>query len=131
MSPMSRHQLRAARALVLLRQEALADLAGVGVATIRRFENGSDISRENLAALRAAIEAEGAVLVDAGIVEGRQVGLGVFLPPTADLPASTRVRLEALDMTPEQAAVDLPPERADKVGRRSRIPYRRQVKGTC
>ena len=99
-------------------------MAGIGVATVRRFENGRDIDRANLDALRAVLEAEGAILVDAGnVVKGRKVDVGVLLPPRSELPASTRARLAALDKTPEEASTDLAPDRAGKVGRRSRVAY--------
>ncbi len=120
---MSRHQLRAARALLLLRQELLADLADVGVASIRRFENGRDVDEQVVEALRIALEAEGAVLVHPGsAIGGRRVGFGVALRPDRDLPASTRERLAALDATPEQAE-GLSRSRVGRPGKRARIRY--------
>lgn len=124
MTSLSRHQLRAARALLLLRQELLADLADVGVASIRRFENGRDVDERVVEALRLALEAEGAVLVQPGTeLGGRRVGIGVVLRPDQELPASTRERLAALDATPEQAAESLPQRRTGRTGKRARIPY--------
>lgn len=129
MASMSRHQLRAARALLLLRQEVLAELAHVGVASIRRFENGIDITSDVVEALRVALEAEGVILLAPGTtVDGFGIGLGVALQPEAKLPVSTRTRLAAIDASPDQAALSLSFEKAGKVGRRTRSPYEPRTK---
>lgn len=122
MASMTRHQLRAARALLVLGQEVLAAKAGVGVATIRRFENGVDVAASTVDALRDALETEGAVLVPSGtVVAGREVGGGVLMRREAELPDHTRERLAALDLTPVEAAAKFSPGRVGR-GRRKRAP---------
>ncbi len=62
-------QLRAARALIRLDQSALATKAGISVETIKRLEkmNGPLLSAtgNTLAAIRAALEADGVMFIDA------------------------------------------------------------------
>lgn len=58
-------QCRAARALLDWSQQRLADRASVSVTTLRNFERGaSDLLRNKLAAIRAALLAEGIELLD-------------------------------------------------------------------
>ena len=95
---LTRDQLRAARVLLHLRQDQLAEIAMVGVATIRRFEGGQEIGPLHLDALRRAIEDAGAILISGGVSgglprEGRREGVGVVLRIEADLPEETRKRL--------------------------------------
>lgn len=79
---LSREQLRAARALLGLRADDLAASAGVGIATVRRFEAGTDISPLHLDALKRAIELAGVILIPEGAqVDGDVVGMGVALKP--------------------------------------------------
>ena len=122
MALMTRRQLRAARALLVLRQELLAEKARIGVATLRRYENGNAVGQEIVEALQGAIEKQGVVFVAAGdVVDGRVVGGGVFLKVDRELPSDTLERLAALDRTSEEAEELLPPDARGKVGRRSRV----------
>src|SRR4051794_1684163 len=58
--PMTPEQCRAARAWLNWPQDALAKAANVGVSTVRDFEAGRrDPTRNNLAALQAALEGGG------------------------------------------------------------------------
>jgi transcriptional regulator with XRE-family HTH domain len=80
---LTREQLRSARALLGLRADDLAEAANVGIATLRRFEAGNEISPLHLDALKRAIEVAGIILIPEGAhVDGRAVGLGVALKLT-------------------------------------------------
>ena len=97
---MTRHQVRAARILLRLSQDALADKANMGVATLRRYEGGQGISPLRLKALREAIEAAGAVLIaEAAGGPAAATGAGVVLLPPNRLPDETRERIEQSDAT--------------------------------
>ncbi|WP_425907166.1 helix-turn-helix domain-containing protein [Nitrobacter sp. TKz-YC02] len=62
---MTPEQCRAARAWLNWPQDALAKAASVGVSTVRDFEAGRrEPTRNNLAAMRAVLEAEGLSFVD-------------------------------------------------------------------
>jgi len=64
---MSPEQCRAARAWLELSQEELAKAASVGVSTVRDFEAGRRVPiANNLAAMKAALEADGIGFVDDG-----------------------------------------------------------------
>ena len=64
-------QCRAARALLNWSQLQLAGRASVSVTTVRNFERGaSGMMRNNLAALRAVLQAEGIELLDGDEGEG-------------------------------------------------------------
>ncbi|MDX7951447.1 helix-turn-helix transcriptional regulator [Lichenihabitans sp. Uapishka_5] len=92
---MNRDQLRAARILLHLRQEQLASEANMGVATLRRYEGGHEISALRLKALREAIERAGAVLISGEVGDiVAATGIGVALLPRDQLPEVTRKRLE-------------------------------------
>ena len=76
--PVSNDQVRAARALLKLSQDDLAIAAGVGVATIRRFEAGVEIGPLHVNAILGALENAGAVFIpDNASVDGKPVGAGV------------------------------------------------------
>lgn len=81
-NPITAAQSRAARALLNITQDDLADLSGVSKATIADFEReGRNPQRRTLKDLRAAFEARGVVfLADSG-------GVGVYLRADAT-PAS-------------------------------------------
>lgn len=71
-------QLRAARALLQIRGEDFAERAGIGVATLRRFERGAVIGQLHLNAIAHALEALGIVLIPEGAeIDGIKVGQGV------------------------------------------------------
>jgi DNA-binding transcriptional regulator YiaG len=62
---MTPEQCRAARAWLNLSQEELAKAATVGVSTVRDFEAGRrEPTRNNLAAMKAALEKGGVAFVD-------------------------------------------------------------------
>ena len=120
---MTHHQLRAARALLVLQQEVLAKLANVGITSLRRFENGNGVGQAIVDALEAAIEQEGAILVASGTtVDGVPSGGGVVLRLDADLPEGTLARIAALNLTSDEAAASLSPTRRSSTGRRARVP---------
>jgi DNA-binding transcriptional regulator YiaG len=63
---MTPEQCRAARAWLNWPQDALAKSANVGVSTVRDFEAGRrEPTRNNLAAMKAALEKGGIAFVDA------------------------------------------------------------------
>ncbi|WP_082441959.1 helix-turn-helix domain-containing protein [Sphingomonas sp. Leaf33] len=59
-------QCRAGRALLDWSAQALADKAGIGVATVRRFEAGSAIAAGSLAAISDAMMSAGVTFIAAG-----------------------------------------------------------------
>ena len=72
-------QCRAARALVDISQERLAELASVGVSTVRDFEAGRRQPRAgSLASMRTALADLGVTILDAGEAS-RTGGEGVRL----------------------------------------------------
>ena len=75
---MSPDQCRAARAWLNIRQDELAAAAGVGVSTVKDFENAKRIPiGNNLTAIRVALEARGIGFVSA---DGRPCGI-TYTPP--------------------------------------------------
>lgn len=71
-------QCRAARALIGLRQEDLADQSGVGLRTIVNFEKGNSTPiAANLAAIKRALESVGVTFLSEG--ESSPGGAGVRL----------------------------------------------------
>lgn len=59
-------QCRAARALLDWSAQQLAEQAGVGVATVRRFESGSTVADASVTAMTKALVAAGVSLIPAG-----------------------------------------------------------------
>ena len=59
-------QCRAARALLDWSAQQLADYAGVGVATVRRFESGSAVAGSSEEAMISALNAAGISFIAAG-----------------------------------------------------------------
>ncbi len=57
-----------ARGALNLSNADLAKLAGVGVNTVSRFEQGQDVRMSSVAAIRSALESKGAVFVAVGQV---------------------------------------------------------------
>lgn len=123
MTSITRHQIRAARALLALQQEALCHEADVGVASLRRFENGNEVGEDVVAAILTELERQGAVLIPAGtVVDGREVGGGVALKPWGALHADAKARLQRLNQSSTIAAAKASEPKRDGVGRRTRTP---------
>jgi len=57
-----------ARAALDLSNADLASASGVGVNTLSRFENGQDVRLSSATAIQEALEARGAVFVQAGAI---------------------------------------------------------------
>ena len=89
METITRDQIRAARMLLNISQDELSKAAGVGVATVRRFELGQNIRGAQLQAiLRALLDAGVLVIEDGAMVDGVEVSIGVALAKSArGLPA--------------------------------------------
>ncbi len=71
-------QIRAARALLGIGQLELAELAGIGVATLRRIEGAPDEITGNaktIAQIQAALEAAGVIFINQDSVGGPGVRL--------------------------------------------------------
>lgn len=68
---MSAEQCRAARGLLGWSADELAKAAGVGVATVRRFETGDTVREVSVDALRQALERGGLAFIAAGASGGR------------------------------------------------------------
>lgn len=71
-------QCRAARALLNWSAAELADAAGLGSATVRRFESGQAVQAGSVESMRRALEAAGLVFVETGETS-RRAGFGVRL----------------------------------------------------
>lgn len=61
-------QSRMARIALGLSNAELAELGGVGVNTVSRFEGGKDVRHSSARAIQAALESRGAVFVGSGQV---------------------------------------------------------------
>ena len=60
-----KHQIRAARSLLMLSREALCIAAGVALETLVRIENGKKCDDDTLKKLRQSLEACGATFIEA------------------------------------------------------------------
>lgn len=75
---LSVEQCRAGRALLDWSAERLAEVAGIGVATVRRFESGQAVNAGSIEKMADALRLVGVVLLDDGDVSaggGRGVRL--------------------------------------------------------
>ncbi|WP_267434086.1 helix-turn-helix transcriptional regulator [Sphingomonas sp. GM_Shp_1] len=75
---MTVEQCRAARSLLGWSAQELADQAGIGVATVRRYEGGNQIADISLEALSGALASAGVTLIGAG-QKSTSGGVGVRL----------------------------------------------------
>ncbi len=75
-------QCRAARALLDWTAQKLADKAGVGVATVRRYEAGASIAEPTMAAIEGALSLAGIAFIGSG-EPSSEGGEGVRLIPTS------------------------------------------------
>lgn len=75
---LSAAQCRAARALLGWSASDLASSAGVGIATVKRFELDQPVSDDTRAKLRTALEQAGVTLIEDGERSG-PAGAGVRL----------------------------------------------------
>jgi len=66
----SAKQCAAARALLGWSSAALADAAGIGLATVKRFEAGDSVRDASIEAIRSALEDAGLIFVAAGEESG-------------------------------------------------------------
>lgn len=82
--------VRAARELLRWDQEQLADRAGVGLATVRRYERGKRVTAENAGKISAALRAAGVAFID---------------------PSSSRELVEGVALTRHARPFDAPAER--------------------
>ena len=76
----SREQVRAARALLGLTAEELASEAGIGVATVGRFERGFEIGQLQFEAMVRALESNGILFLGPNLAIGAHVitgGVGI------------------------------------------------------
>ena len=76
---MSPEQCRAARAWLDWSQARLAETAGVGLSTVKSYEAGKTTIAATLAAMKAALEAQGIAFVD----DGGTLGIAVRSPSRA------------------------------------------------
>lgn len=80
---MTVEQCRAARSLLGWSAQELADKAGIGVATVRRYEGGSPVADISLEALSGALASAGVTLIGAD-QKSTSGGVGVRLTTTAN-----------------------------------------------
>ncbi|RDE05581.1 helix-turn-helix domain-containing protein [Sphingomonas aracearum] len=71
-------QCRAARALLGWSSAELAQAAGLGPVTVRRFESGQAVQQISIDTMRTALEAAGVVFIQDGETS-RRAGVGVRL----------------------------------------------------
>jgi transcriptional regulator with XRE-family HTH domain len=86
-------QFRAARAMLGLDQQGLAEAAGVSLATVRRAESGGhdNVSPENLAAIRSVLERLGLLFIEHGSA-APMGGVGVRFANFAEPTPQTRAQ---------------------------------------
>jgi predicted transcriptional regulator len=77
-------QCRAARALLRMTQAKLAELTGLSVLVIKRFERGSDPRASTVNAIERALVDAGVTLIDDGAMSPAGAGAGVRLAQRAD-----------------------------------------------
>lgn len=75
---MTPQQIRAGRALVGWSNRQLAEVAGIGVNTISRYENNGEAMHSTVTKMQRALEAAGVVFIPSGDYSG-QGGPGVRL----------------------------------------------------
>lgn len=71
-------QCRSARALLNWSAADLAEAAGLGPVTVRRFESGQPVQSGSIDTMRRALEAAGILLIDEG-TSSPKAGYGVRL----------------------------------------------------
>lgn len=71
-------QCRSARALLNWSAADLAKAAGLGSATVRRFESSQTVQAESIDAMRRALESAGVIFIDQG-KRSAAAGVGVRL----------------------------------------------------
>lgn len=71
-------QCRAARALLNWSAADLAEAAGLGSATVRRFESGQTVQAGSVDTMRRTLEAAGVTFIEAGQTS-RKAGIGARL----------------------------------------------------
>lgn len=75
---MNVEQCRSARALLNWSAAELATAAGIGSATVRRYESGQTVQQGSIATMRVALEQAGIVFIESGETSKR-AGFGVRL----------------------------------------------------
>ena len=123
---LTRDQLRAARMLLHLRQDTLAELSDLSIATVKRFETGVAIRQSQVTKIRGAVERAGAIIIAGGEPSETDVGDGVALKRKLPEATLTRIaaeerreaeRIEADRLRRELKVVDVEPSTIPRRGR--------------